>query len=175
MKYKRFVVFIFILMIFLFIYLFSNRYIKVSSDADKKVLIEHSYLSTSGSFIYKGVVLFDDGTIYSWNTTDEINFSKLTTMKDKSLWIIKNGNKSKKRLGRNKINEIKKYIDRLDDSSTTTEFKSTKNGITTIKIWDYNDSKYFILKETGDYESFNDSKESKKIIKITNKYLKIKE
>lgn len=175
MKYKKLIIFLFIFLVVLFIYLFSNKYIKTSSDSDKKVLIENSYLSTSGKFKYKGVVLFDDGTIYSWDSDDEISFSKITTMQDKGLWIIKNGVKSKKRIGRNTIKKLKKYIDNLTDENTKTEYNGTNEGITSIKIWDYKDFKYYILKETGDYDTLNESKESKKIIKFAEKNLKIKE
>ena len=175
MKYKKFIIIIFALLVILFVYLFSNKYVKVASDSDKKVLIEHSFLSSKGNFNYKGIVLFDDGTIYSWNSTDEVAYSKLTNMYEKSLWIIKNGSKSKKRIGKNTLKKIKEYIDNLNDDNTKTEYKGTNEGITSIKVWDYKDAKYFILEESGDYETLNESKESKKIIKFTNKNLKIKE
>ena len=175
MKYKKIVIVLFFLLIILFTYLFSKKYVKEANESDKKVLIEHSYLSSGGKFNYKGTLIYDDGTIYSWNSFDEVEYSKLTNMYDKSLWIIKNGTKSKKRVGKNTLNKIKKYINDLNDETTSSKFNGTNEGITTIKIWDYKDNKYYILKETGDYETYNESAESKKIIKFVNKNLKIKE
>lgn len=169
-KYKWAIVatvFVIIILSFSFFY----RYLPTLDKKEKKVILENYYLNTYDGFKYSGVALCNDGTIYTWDSVDEISFSKATTMDEKSSWIIDNGLLSNKKISRSKMKKINDYISNLDDESTTSILKSSTDGTITIRVWDYDDSKYYILKESGGFETLNDSKYSKKIIKFVEKYL----
>lgn len=174
MKKMRIIIFAVTFVIVLVFVYFHNRYLPPLDNKEKKVILEKSYLNSFNGFEYSGVALCDDGTIYTWKSNDEISFSKNISMKEKSAWIVDNGEISNKKILKSKMKKINSYIKSLEDEESNSVLKSTEEGTITIRVWDYKDSKFYILKETGGYETYNSNEYSKKLIEFTENYLKIR-
>lgn len=172
MKKIKIIILLFLFcIVFVFVWRY-NAYLPTLDIKEKKVILEKSFFNSYNGFEYSGIVLCNDGTIYTWKSNDEISFSKNTSMKEKGSWIVENGELLNKKISKSKMKKIEKYISLLEDENNNSVLKSAEEGTLTIRVWDYDDSKFYILKETGGFETYNSNKYSKKLIEFVEKYLK---
>lgn len=134
-------------------------------DSEKILLAEKSYRNYAWGFVYTGSAIFNDGTIYEWDINDKTNF-ELDEIKE---WILTNGKKSNKKVTSQDLNKIEKNLETLkDDIETENVAFDAGSSFTSV----YKDGKEITLLESGDYEGKNETKESKELIKVIDKYLK---
>lgn len=119
-------------------------------------LIVKSYSNYAWSTVFNGIAIFEDGTIYSWdyeeitdgNYNDYIGNNDISTQSGIKDFILNKGTKKTEKVSDDDLNELKKYINNLNDE----------------------EDKKYTLSINGDCEGQSKTKNAKKILDIINKY-----
>lgn len=147
----------------------NKPYRKELDNKEKTILAEKSYSNSAWGFTYNGMAIFNDGTIYEWDFRGENGDYKANNSKEHANWILENGSKIDKKVSKKELDEIEKNITNLEDNIEL-ESNAYDAGSNSVSVWN-KDNEKIVLKESGDYRGENKSENSKKLIKIINKYL----
>ena len=131
------------------------------------MIAEKSYRNYAWGFAYRGSAIFSDGSIYEWDVGDNTNSTNFEVENTEN-WILNNATLSDKKVSQSDINKMLKNIENLEDDITY-ENVAFDMGSSMINVW--KDGKQITLQQEGDSEGKNTTTESKKLIKIINKYL----
>ena len=143
------------------------------SREDKKILLKNSYSNSAWGYVFNGKVLFNDGTIYSWNVRENfpgVSDYDVNTADGLKEFILDKGTKEVTKVSTKELEEIEKEISELEDKIETKE-AAVDAGSHTISAWKTN-GEQIKLKISGDLEGKNNTDHAKALIKIAEKYLK---
>ena len=150
---------------------------KELSKEEKQILLEYSYSNYAWGYQFHGKVLFNDGTIYSWNINGNYGDAKnnrenydVNTAEGLKEFVLDNGTKEEKKVSKKELEKIENEISQLDDKIET-EHAAYDAGDSIISAWKTNGEK-IRLKISGDFEGQNTTDHAKTLIKIAEKYLK---
>lgn len=130
----------------------------------KQLLIEKSYHNSAWGFRYNGMAIFNDGTIYSWDYTDNRHF----TGELKNL-ILEKGNLENKKVSAEDLEKIKEYINNIEDTLEI-EYQGMDMGEEKVSVWN-SSGKEIKLSVKGDGVGENKTKNAQELLKIIDKYL----
>ena len=154
--------------------LVSNKN-NVITSSDRKIIVESSYSNYAWGYTYQGMAICEDGTIYKWNMDSDYFNVKYSSennynLRDDSNRILKYSVKEERMVSNSDMIELKKNISKLKDDI---DMHNVGNdiGSDAIIVWDYSKGKKITIKETGDFEGENNTREAQNIIRIINKYL----
>ena len=151
----------------------AQSFIQKRNDNNQiKFMILNTYSNYAWGMTFNGSVIYDDGTIYTWNETSQnkINQYNIGTAKGLKEYIVNEATKSNKKVNENDLNNLKKYIGTLKDDIKI-NYPGADQGTTTISVITENNEE-IILKKTGDSVGENKTYESQAILEIVEKYLK---
>ena len=165
---------IIVIIIGFFIYKFyDNRHYRdeLSKDA-KKILVEESYSNYAWTAQFSGTAIFNDGTIYSWNSDNNkkengnYNINSADGLKS---YILENGKKRLKRVTSEDIEKIENYINNLEDSIDI-GYPGADQGTNRISVWN-SDNQEIKLSLKGDSVGENKSEIAQELLKLIDRYL----
>lgn len=146
----------------------NNSCEKELSKKDKRVIVEKYYVNYEENTQIKEVIIFNDGTIYSWSKGKETPEGNINTEEGLRNILLKNGKKEKEKVLKGDLEKIKKYISYIDNSISP-EYAGAGSGTSGIAVWQ--ESKKTDIKVTGDSIGENKNKKTEKLLKIIDKYL----
>ena len=145
------------------------------SSSDRKILVESSYTNYAWGYIYDGMAICEDGTIYKWDMDSDYFNVKYSSednynLRNDSNRILKYSVKEERMVSNSDMIELKKNISKLENNI---DMHNVGNdiGSDAIIVWDYSNGEKITIKETGDFEGENNTREAQNIIRIVNKYL----
>jgi len=143
---------------------------------EKEILIGYTYENYAWGYQGKELIVFNDGTIYTWETdiTIDNNASKKSTcsiddydelycLKKR---VIEEGTKINVKLSEQDLKTIEEQIKGLEDKIELNHLGADQ-GTYTLSVW--KDKKRIDLKVDGDATGENKTQNAQKIIKIFNK------
>lgn len=139
------------------------------TNSEKTILVEKAYRNYAWGFQYRGMAIFNDGSIYEWDFEGQYTYNEFENYEK---WILDNGYCIDKKVTEKDLEEIEKNIVVLKNNIER-KHSGFDMGSKYIKVWNTHNEE-ITLKETGDYSGENISSYSQKIIRIINKYLKNK-
>jgi len=174
MKNKKLIIILvvaFLIIVTISIYsLFLKKNEKTSSDENAKLLVAKTYSNYAWGFQFNGKAIFDNGSIYTWNESDNSSTKdyEIETIEGLKEYILNEADLKNKKVSKKDLKQIKEYISKIEDSIKP-ENAGADMGTETIFIIDENDNK-IILKRTGDSVGENKKEEAQEILKIIEKY-----
>lgn len=169
-KTRILVIFTFIIFLSIIaIYSFSPQ---KSTNQDTKFMIIDTYSNYAWGTQFKGTAIYDDGSIYTWNETDNTKLSnyKLGTPEGLKDFIKKEAKQTKGIINEKDLNNLKKYISTLEDNIKIS-YPGADQGTNTTSVINENNEE-IVLKKAGDSVGENETHESQEILKIVEKYIK---
>jgi len=141
---------------------------------DDQLLVVKSHINFAWGFTFYGSAIFYDGSIYTWNSAksnDEKTKLDLGETEALKEYIKTNGVKKEGKVSEEDLEEIKGYISKLTkkDTDFTLEHKAYDMGDFSFSV--YKNDVEISLRESGDYQGGNSTKNIKKLISLTEKYL----
>ena len=164
---------IIVIIIGFFIYKFcdNKNYKDTLNKENKRILVESSYSNYAWTAQFSGTVIFNDGTIYSWNSNNKKengNYNINSTDGLKS-YVLENGKKRLKRVTSKDIEKIENYINNLEDTIDI-EYPGADQGTSRISVWNSDDQK-ITLSLKGDSVGENKSEIAQELLKLIDRYL----
>ncbi|MDR1123210.1 MAG: hypothetical protein LBL61_01060 [Elusimicrobiota bacterium] len=145
-----------------------------TADVDnKRILIEFSGSNWAWAFFYKGTVVCNDGTIYSFNFSGDRTIANLLSqdpaLRELNEIILNRATQSSEKMSETDLQELKNYLKGI---KATYKEQSVANdeGQSSIKFYDFEKNEKIIIKSCGDRNITNKSKNINKILKILQKY-----
>lgn len=141
-------------------------------EEEKMVLVEKSYSNYAWGVSYNGSVIFNDGTIYTWDfsgdltSLTEYDFDTADGLKK---FVLAQGKKSKKQVTKEEIEDIKSYIHDVEDTIERM-CSGADMGTESIEVWKSNNEN-ISLYESGDCNGESSDINAIRIREIVNKYL----
>lgn len=180
MKKKLLLVITFILIVITLIALYSQsnqtpplaQYRPELDIVDKKILAEKSYSNFAWGVQYTTSIIFDDGTIFTWNFSGSLNDYPFFTNDSKEYrknYILENGTKESKKVPITDLEFMENFIESLEDSIKI-KYPGTDQGTSCTSVWNSNGTE-IKLRLSGDAEGKNKEKNAKKILEIIDNYI----
>lgn len=137
---------------------------------DKKIVAMNKYENYAWGYVCNATVIFNDGTIYTYESDSRDNGYAETTLEDFTVLVCENGNKQKEQLKQSELDEILSNAKKLKD---TIEYENVACDAGTGKycVVKTETGEVITLVATGDSEGENKTKEAKNIMKILKKYI----
>ena len=168
MKNKRLI--IILVVAFLIIATISIYSLFAKKNENAKLLVVKTYSNYAWGFQFNGKAIFDNGSIYTWNESDNSTTKdyEIETIEGLKEYILNEADLKYKKVSKKDLKQIKEYINKIEDSIKP-ENAGADMGTATIFIIDENDNK-IILKRTGDSVGENKKEEAQELLKIIEKY-----
>lgn len=164
------------------IYLLSNntsiptltQYRTELDIADKKILAEKTYSNFAWGIQYNTSLIFNDGTIYSWNYSEQtydFPFASEETSSDEYYknYILENGKKSIKKVSKADLELMENYIESLENSIKI-KYPGADQGTSTTSVWNSNGTE-IKLRLSGDAQGKNTEENAKELLEIIDNYI----
>ena len=136
-----------------------------------EILVTDSYVNYAWGYTYNGTAIFNDGSIYDWSYNDEPLPDQ--SLEERAEWIKMVGVERDSRVKTRDINKLLKLIPNLKNRMKV-KYVGADQGSFSIEVWNYKKKSQIPILQSGDSKGRNNTKESKKIIKIVSKYTNIK-
>ena len=147
MKKRIFLIFIIILFVLIIAFIF-NFFKK------KYIIAEYSRENFAGKFVYNGIVICSDGSIYKFSLDDKLNdYDKAAneSLNKLNSLIMKNTTEFIGKISEDELNTLKKYSPDIDSSNYKKGDMGFRDfGQTSTTIWNYDLNERIILSSTGD-------------------------
>lgn len=120
--------------------------------SDKKIVLEYSSTNYAWARTYMGNVIFDDGTIYSYDV-DFQNLSENTDigdLDDRINYIFEYGIKENRRVSTKDLEKIQDITDKLFEDEPILETKNMGADIGITKVIVYRDNIPLVISVSGD-------------------------
>lgn len=154
-----------ILLIMICIVLTKKEEIDINTN-EKHVLIVQKYENYAWSYVSYGSFICTDGTIYTYDKSEKKNNNSNNTSADA---LIEIGKLSKKRVSNRDMKILLDNIKELERREI--KLKNAGNDIGSYATIVYKENEPITIKQRGDFEGEDKTKEAQRIIKIANKYL----
>lgn len=139
----------------------------------EKVILESSYINYAWGFQYNGKVICDSGNIYSFSKSDKAAYASASTdLETLNNYILSGDTKFVGRVNDKDLKTMKEYAKTIDNNYTEAASGGNDMGANVISIWDYDKNEKTLLKETGDWNKENTSKNAEKLNELIEKYMK---
>lgn len=167
---KYIVICAFVAFISVILALSFNR--KRNKNDEINFMILNTYSNYAWGIQFNGTVIYDDGTIYTWNETNQNKIDKynIGTTKGLKEFIKKEAKQTKGIVNKSDLNNLKKYISTLEDDIKIS-YPGADQGTNTISVITENDIE-IVLKKSGDASGENKTYESQAILELIEKYIK---
>ncbi len=155
------------IILFIFINILKKGYKKELNNLEKQVLVISSYSNYAWGIQIKEKVIFNDGTIYTWNfdgNNDDLNNYDKSNEKE---FILKNGIKSSIKVSSKDLDKLNEYIKKVDN---TTEYKCMGADQGTNSIFVIKNNEKILINSSGD--CIKKINEYESLINLIEKYLK---
>ena len=154
-----------IILIIICIVLTKKEEIKINTD-EKHVLIVKMYENYAWSYVSYGSFICTDGTIYTYDKSGKHDNNSNNTSADA---LIEIGKLSKRRVSNRDMKTLMDNIKTLNRRKLKIRNVGNDMGFNAIIV--YTENEPITLKQTGDFEGENKTKEAQTIIRIVKKYL----
>lgn len=180
MKKKLLLLIVFILIVITLIALYSPsnhtsslaQYRPELDIVDKKILAEKSYSNFAWGVQYTTSIIFNDGTIFTWNFSGSLNdypFFNNDSKEYRINYILENGTKESKKVSITDLELMENSIESLEDSIKI-KYPGADQGTSCTSVWNSNGTE-IKLRLSGDAEGKNKEKNAKKILEIIDNYI----
>lgn len=135
-----------------------------------KVIAISSFSNYAWSAQYRGMAIFNDGSIYSWDETDKETMGKykLGTADGVQEFILNEGYKNLAKVLKNDLVKIKELINQVENNIELNHVGADM-GTTTISVINENNEE-IKLKASGDSMGENKTEKAKELLEILDKY-----
>ena len=152
----------------------QNQYRTELDAENKKILAEKTYSNFAFGIQYTTSIIFNDGTIYTWDysaqTYDFPFATEATSSKEYYInYILNNGKKSSKKVSTTDLETMENYIENLEDSIKI-QYPGADQGTSSTSVWNSNGTE-IKLRLSGDSVGKNKELNTKKILKIIDSYI----
>lgn len=161
-----------IILIIIVVIKLNQTYPKTLSFSEKILIAESYYLEEKNDdkrFI--GMAIFNDGTIYKWDTEKNIPEFEKSTVQERKRWIFENGKKKFKRVTIKDLRTITILISNLKDESEKLSGQFESKGSKYIVVWNSKKEK-IVLSKSGKNGTINKSENAELLILQINDLLK---
>ena len=153
-------------LIFIIPSLFHKEQPKELNDEEKQILVISSYSNFAWVVTMNKKVIFDDGTIYTWEySEEEYGIDDIYKYTDKE-FMLKNGKKLDKKVNTKDLEQIKKYIKNVEE---TDDYKcmGADQGIYNIYVVKNNEE--ILINSRGD--CIKEIEKYKPLVDLIKKYI----
>ena len=133
-----------------------------------EVIIESSYSNYAWGFLYSGILICKDGTMYKFNISDK-SINNLN-LEDKYKFILENSEKKYEKVKNNDIYDIIEYSKNIDYSNYS-EYDSGMRDYGVDSIYVISEGKRNEIYSFGDLNMSSNDENAKKILEIIDKYI----
>jgi len=142
-----------------------------------EILFEDSVLNAAWGYKYYGYVICRDGSVYSFDISEQDLGTNIKDLKSQSKYILKNAKLQKKlEVSKPDLEKMIRYSKYIDGSKVgEIKQRSWDLGSRTIKMYEYESGAIIDLKETGDMEVENTSQYAKELVELIQKYTRNEE
>ncbi len=145
----------------------TNNYRNELNNDEKEILVEKTYSNYAWSITVNKKVIFNDGTIYYFSLSGNMNEMSNYNINDAKSLVLEHGSKLDYKASEQDLKIIESEIKKVKEIENK-ECRGADQGSHTIAV--YKDNEEIIIDESGDCEGHND--EYNKLISTINKYLK---